>query len=251
MGADHAINYKTQDWSAEIWRLTGKKGVNVVLDMVGGDYVAKNLRSLAPDGRLSQIAFLSSSTVELDMRQIMMKRLIVTGSTLRGSPRRAGGAREGAARESVPLFGQGKLKVVLAQTFPLAEAAKAHALMESGTLIGKSGSESSRCTRRAGASPSEPSVSRAAARKYRTPHPSEAAILAGEPRDQRGDLLGLAEPAHRDLRQHEIDVLRRHLVEHARAHRRRRHAVDAPRRCPQAPCRERLGEPITAAFDAL
>jgi putative PIG3 family NAD(P)H quinone oxidoreductase len=138
MGADHALNYRTQDWSAELWRLTGKKGVNVVLDMVGGDYVAKNLRSLAPDGRLSQIAFLKDSTVELDMRAIMMKRLIVTGSTLRASPAARKVALAGALRERVwPLFGQGKLKVVLAKTFPLAEAAQAHALMESGALIGK------------------------------------------------------------------------------------------------------------------
>ena len=138
MGADHAINYKTQDWSAEVWRLTGKKGVNVVLDMVGGDYVARNIRSLAPDGRLSQIAFLKDSTVELDMRAIMMKRLVVTGSTLRASPaaRKVALARD--LREKVwPLFAQGKLKVVIAQTFPLAEVAKAHALMESGTLMGK------------------------------------------------------------------------------------------------------------------
>lgn len=138
MGADHALNYRTQDWSAELWRLTGKKGVNVVLDMVGGDYVAKNIRSLAPDGRLSQIAFLKDSTVELDMRAIMMKRLTVTGSTLRASPAARKVALARALREHVwPLFAQGKLQVVLAQTFPLAEAAQAHALMESGTLIGK------------------------------------------------------------------------------------------------------------------
>ncbi|MCC6193558.1 MAG: NAD(P)H-quinone oxidoreductase [Burkholderiales bacterium] len=138
MGADHAFDYKTQDWSAELWRLTGKKGVNVVLDMVGGDYVAKNLRSLAPDGRLSQIAFLQGATVEIDMRAIMMKRLTVTGSTLRASPAPRKVALARALRERVwPLFAQGKLKVVLAQTFPLAEAAQAHALMESGTLIGK------------------------------------------------------------------------------------------------------------------
>jgi len=138
MGADHAINYKTQDWSAEVWKLTGKKGVNVVLDMVGGDYVARNIRSLAPDGRLSQIAFLKDSTVELDMRAIMMKRLVVTGSTLRASPaaRKVALARD--LREKVwPLFAQGKLRVVIAETFPLAQVAKAHALMESGTLIGK------------------------------------------------------------------------------------------------------------------
>jgi NADPH2:quinone reductase len=138
MGADHAINYKTEDWSAEVWRLSGKKGVDVVLDMVGGDYVPRNLRSLANDGRLSQIAFLKSSTVELDMRQIMMKRLIVTGSTLRASPTARKVALAQALREKVwPLFAQGKVKVVMAQSFPLAEAAKAHALMESGALIGK------------------------------------------------------------------------------------------------------------------
>ncbi|MCC6868605.1 MAG: NAD(P)H-quinone oxidoreductase [Burkholderiales bacterium] len=138
MGADHAINYRTQDWAAEVWRISQKKGVDVVLDMVGGDYVAKNLRSLAPDGRLAQIAFLQASTVELDMRAIMMKRLTVTGSTLRASPVARKVALAQALRKDVwPLFTAGKLRVVLAQTFPLADAAGAHALMESGTLIGK------------------------------------------------------------------------------------------------------------------
>jgi NADPH2:quinone reductase len=138
MGADFALNYRTQDWAAELWKLTGKKGVNVVLDMVGGDYVQKNLRSLANDGRMSQIAFLSSSVVEIDMRLIMMKRLMVTGSTLRASPAARKVALARALREQVwPLFGQGKLKVVIAETYPLADAAKAHALMESGKLIGK------------------------------------------------------------------------------------------------------------------
>jgi len=138
MGAEHALNYKTQDWAAELWKLTGKKGVNVVLDMVGGDYVQKNLRSLASDGRMSQIAFLQSSVVEIDMRLIMMKRLVVTGSTLRASPSSRKVALAQALREKVwPLFGEGKLKVVIAQTYPLAEAAKAHALMESGRLVGK------------------------------------------------------------------------------------------------------------------
>ena len=138
MGADHALNYKTQDWAAELWKLTGKKGVNVVLDMVGGDYVQKNLRSLANDGRLSQIAFLQSSVVEIDMRLIMMKRLVVTGSTLRASPAARKVALAHALRERVwPLFGEGKLRVVIAETFALADAAKAHALMESGALVGK------------------------------------------------------------------------------------------------------------------
>lgn len=138
MGADHALNYKTQDWAAEVWRISQKKGIDVVLDMVGGDYVAKNLRSLAPDGRLAQIAFLQASTVELDMRAIMMKRLTVTGSTLRASPNARKVALAQALRKNVwPLFAAGKLDVTLAQTFALADAAAAHTLMESGTLIGK------------------------------------------------------------------------------------------------------------------
>ncbi|MEO8506059.1 MAG: NAD(P)H-quinone oxidoreductase [Betaproteobacteria bacterium] len=138
MGADHAINYKTQDFSAEVWRLTGKRGVDVVLDMVGGDYVERNLKAMAPEGRLAQIAFLQGSRVELEMRHIMMKRLTVTGSTLRASPAARKVALAHALREKVwPLFAAGKLKVVVAQTYPLADAAQAHALMESGTLIGK------------------------------------------------------------------------------------------------------------------
>jgi len=138
MGADHAIDYKMQDFGAEVWRITGKRGVDVVLDMVGGDYVDRNLRSMAPEGRLAQIAFLQGSRVEIEMRHIMMKRLTVTGSTLRASPQARKVALARALRERVwPLFAQGKLKVVVAQTFPLDEAAKAHALMESGALIGK------------------------------------------------------------------------------------------------------------------
>ena len=138
MGADHAINYRTQDFSSEVWKLTQKKGVNVILDMVGGDYVDRNLRCLATEGRLSQIAFLQGSKVEVEMRNVMMKRLTVTGSTLRASPTARKVALAGALRANVwPLFAQGKLAVVIAHEFPLAEAAAAHALMESGTLIGK------------------------------------------------------------------------------------------------------------------
>jgi NADPH2:quinone reductase len=138
MGADHAINYRTQDFGGEVWRLTGKRGVDVVLDMVGGDYVERNLRSMAPEGRLAQIAFLQGSRVEIDMRHIMMKRLTVTGSTLRASPQARKVALAAALRERVwPLFGGGRLKIVVAQSFPLADAAKAHSLMESGSLIGK------------------------------------------------------------------------------------------------------------------
>lgn len=138
MGADHALDYKAQDWSAEVWRITGKRGVDVVLDMVGGSYVERNLRCLAPEGRLVQIAFLEGSRVEVDLRHVMMKRLTVTGSTLRASPQARKVALAQALRAQVwPLFAAGRLKVVIQRTFPLAEAAAAHALMESGALIGK------------------------------------------------------------------------------------------------------------------
>lgn len=138
MGADHAINYKTQDFSSEVWKLTHKKGVDVILDMVGGDYVDRNLRCLATEGRLSQIAFLQGSKVEIEARNIMMKRLTVTGSTLRASPNARKVALAAALRANVwPLFAQGKLQVMIAQEYPLADAAAAHALMESGTLVGK------------------------------------------------------------------------------------------------------------------
>jgi len=138
MGADHAIDYKQQDFVAEVARITGKRGVDVVLDMVGGTYVDRNLKSMAIEGRLSQIAFLEGNKVNIDMRHVMMKRLLVTGSTLRASPQARKEALAIALRERVwPLFAQKKLRVVIQQEFPLAQAAKAHALMESGTLIGK------------------------------------------------------------------------------------------------------------------
>jgi len=138
MGADHAIDYQTQDFEAEVARITAKRGVDVILDMIGGDYVPKNLKSLALEGRLVQIAFMKGSRIECDWRHIMLKRLTVTGSTLRASPfeRKAALARE--LRSQVwPLFERGALKTVIHATFPLADAAKAHALMESSQHIGK------------------------------------------------------------------------------------------------------------------
>jgi NADPH2:quinone reductase len=138
MGADHAIDYKTQDFVAEIARITSKRGVNMVLDMVGGDYVERNFKCLATEGRMAQIAFLQGSRVQVELRHLMMKRITYTGSTLRASPATRKVALAQALREKVwPLFAQGKLKVVIHETMPLAEAARAHALMESGTLIGK------------------------------------------------------------------------------------------------------------------
>ena len=138
MGADHAIDYKTQDFVAEIARITGKRGVNVVLDMVGGDYVEKNLKCLALEGRLTQIGLLNGNRAEINMHHVMIKRLTVTGSTLRASPAARKVALAESLREKVwPLFAQRRLQVVIQDTLPLAQAAEAHKLMESGRLIGK------------------------------------------------------------------------------------------------------------------
>jgi putative PIG3 family NAD(P)H quinone oxidoreductase len=138
VGADHAFNYRTLDFVAEIARITGKSGVDVILDMVGGDYIEKNLKCLALEGRLVMIAFLHGGRVEVDWRQIMMRRLTVTGSTLRASPTERKVALAKALRENVwPLLEARKVKTVIHRVFPLAEAAAAHALMESSQHIGK------------------------------------------------------------------------------------------------------------------
>ncbi len=138
LGADVAINYRNGDWLVAAKEATGARGADVILDMVGGDYIEKNLRALALEGRLVIIAFLQGSKVTADWRFVMMKRLTITGSTMRASPaqRKADIAR--ALRERVwPLFASGRLKPVIYRVFPLAEAAAAHALMESSQHIGK------------------------------------------------------------------------------------------------------------------
>jgi NADPH2:quinone reductase len=138
LGADHVIDYRQQDFAAEVARITAKRGVDVVLDMVGGDYIEKNLKSLALEGRLVMIAFLRGSRVEIDWRHIMLKRLTVTGSTMRASPHERKVAIAQALRERVwPLFEAGTLKPVIYRVLPLAEAAAAHTLMESSQHIGK------------------------------------------------------------------------------------------------------------------
>jgi len=125
LGADAAINYR-------------KQGVNCILDMVGGPYIEKNLRSLAVEGRLVQIAFLQPSKVELDCMPIMIKRLTFTGSTLRPRSIEQKAAIARALREKVwPLLEAKKVGTLINATFPLAEAAKAHELMEASTHIGK------------------------------------------------------------------------------------------------------------------
>ncbi|MEM7665413.1 MAG: NAD(P)H-quinone oxidoreductase [Pseudomonadota bacterium] len=138
VGADLAINYREQDFVAEIINHTGGAGVNIVLDMVAGDYVPRNLQCLAEDGRHVTIAVLGGAKAELFMPMIMMRRLTLTGSTLR--PRsdafKAALADE-IAQNAWPLFTTGELAPIMDRTFPLAEAAAAHARMEAGEHIGK------------------------------------------------------------------------------------------------------------------
>ena len=138
LGADAAINYREQDWVAEVAALTARKGVNMVLDMVGGSYVEKNLKSLAMDGRLIQIAFLQGSKVEVDLIQVMTKRITFTGSTLRPRTNEQKAAIADALRAKVwPLVEAKKLGTTIHATFNLDEAQKAHEMMEASTHIGK------------------------------------------------------------------------------------------------------------------
>ncbi|HKI64015.1 MAG TPA: NAD(P)H-quinone oxidoreductase [Burkholderiales bacterium] len=138
LGADKAINYRTQDFLAEVQAATDGKGVNVILDMVGGDYVPKELKCLAEEGRLVFIAFLRGPKTELDINEVMRRRLTLTGSTLRPRPVEFKGAVAASLRERVwPLIEGGKIKPVIFKTFPLAQAADAHRLMESSQHIGK------------------------------------------------------------------------------------------------------------------
>ena len=139
MGADVALNYREQDWAAEVAKLTGRRGVDVVLDMVAGDYVMKNVRSLALEGRLVQIAFLKENRIpDFDALPIMIKRLTFTGSTLRRRTVEQKAAIARPLRVHVwPLFESGQLRTFVYRTFPLAEARAAHELMESSQHIGK------------------------------------------------------------------------------------------------------------------
>jgi NADPH2:quinone reductase len=138
LGAERAINYKEEDFVAVVKELTGGKGVDVVLDMVGGDYVAREVSCLADDGRIVIIALLGGAKANVDLGQVLRRRLTITGSTLRPRPIafKAQIARE--LRERVwPLLAAGTIRPVIYKTFPLAAAAEAHALMESSTHVGK------------------------------------------------------------------------------------------------------------------
>jgi len=138
LGADRAIDHKREDFVAVIEEATGGRGVDVILDMVGGSYFARNMKILAVEGRLVQIAFLQGAKAEIDLGPLMVKRQTLTGSTLRPRSVAEKGAVASSLKEKVwPLIESGKVGPVIFKTFPLAEAAAAHRLMESGSHIGK------------------------------------------------------------------------------------------------------------------
>lgn len=138
LGADAAIDYKKQDWAEEIRKLTGKKGVNCILDMVGGSYIEKNLQLLKPNGRLVQIAFLQGSKVDLDCMPILTRSLTFTGSTLRPrSVEEKATIAQALLKNIWPLLEAKKVGTLIHAVYPLHEAQKAHELMESSAHIGK------------------------------------------------------------------------------------------------------------------
>ncbi len=138
LGAKRAINYREEDFVEVLKQETGKQGIDVILDMVGGDYIQRNIKAAARDGRIVNIAYLNGSKAEVDFMMVMLKRLTLTGSTLRIRPVADKAAIAGALRKTVwPLIEAGKVKPQLFQTFPLTDANKAHALMETSAHIGK------------------------------------------------------------------------------------------------------------------
>lgn len=138
LGADHAINYRSQDFAAEVMRITAKRGVNVVLDMVAGPYVAREISCMAEDGRLVMIAVQGGVEAQIDAGVVMRKRLTVTGSTLRPRPVAFKAAIAQALRQNVwPWLEAGQVKPVIFKVFPAEQAAQSHTLMESNEHIGK------------------------------------------------------------------------------------------------------------------
>jgi len=131
LGATRAVDYTSEDFVEAVKAETGGRGVDVILDIVGGDYVERNIRSLADDGRLVNIAFQKGSKVTIDLMRVMLKRLTLTGSTLRIRSNEVKAAIARAVEEkALPLVGEGRVRVVIDSTYPLAAAAKAHARME-------------------------------------------------------------------------------------------------------------------------
>jgi len=138
LGANAAINYREQDFVEELARLTGERGVDLILDMIGGDYFPRNIDCLAVEGRLVQIALQHGPKSEVNLLKIMLRRLTVTGSTLRPrSVEEKSGIADALKREVWPLIDQGQVKPIIHASFPLERAADAHRLMDSGEHIGK------------------------------------------------------------------------------------------------------------------
>ena len=138
LGAGRAINYRAEDFVEVIMNATSGRGVDLIIDIVGGDYVSRNLAALAMDGRLVQIGLMGGDAAPLDLRRVLSRRLTITGSTLRPRSVKEKGAIAAALRLDVwPLLEQGRVKPVVFRTFPLAQAADAHRLMESSEHIGK------------------------------------------------------------------------------------------------------------------
>ncbi len=138
LGADRTINYKEEDFLDVVKSVTNKRGVDVILDMVGGDYIEKNIKCLADDGRLVNIAYQKGSKATIDFIRVLLKRLTITGSTLRIRPTeiKAQIAKE-IQEKVIPLVANGTIKVPIDSTFELKDAAKAHARMDEGCHIGK------------------------------------------------------------------------------------------------------------------
>ena len=138
LGAERAINYRETDFVIAVLDLTGGRGVDVILDMVGGDYLQRNIDSLATEGRLVHIGQLGGPKAQINLIPVLRRRLTITGSTLRARSVPEKAAIANAVREHVwPLFESGAVRVLVHQTFPLAAAAEAHRVMESSTHIGK------------------------------------------------------------------------------------------------------------------
>jgi putative PIG3 family NAD(P)H quinone oxidoreductase len=138
LGAERAVNYKREDFVAVLMEITKARGVDVILDMVGGEYFTRNINLLAVEGRLLQIAVLHGSKAELNLVKLLRQRLTITGSTLRSRTVQEKGAIASAVERAIwPLVEEGKIKPVIHAMFPLTHAAEAHRVMESGSHIGK------------------------------------------------------------------------------------------------------------------
>lgn len=138
LGAELAVNYNSQDFAEAVMSHTQNRGVDVILDCIGGDYLQRNITMAAVDGRIVNIAYLRGSVAEVNFLPVMLKRLTLTGSTLRPQSAAAKTSIADALNQTIwPLIEEGKIRPVMAQEFSLAEVGKAHELMESNQLIGK------------------------------------------------------------------------------------------------------------------